>query len=64
MIDATYPEILRSNLASIVLQLKKLGVDDIVHFDFLDPPGMVGFALMHQCTRHTTNDKLFQPPRP
>lgn len=34
----THPEILRSNLAAIVLQLKRLGVDDLVHFDFLDPP--------------------------
>ncbi len=35
----TYPEILRSNLGSVVLQLKKLGIDDLVHFDFMDPPG-------------------------
>jgi len=34
----TYPEILRSNLATVVLQLKKLGIDDLVHFDFMDPP--------------------------
>jgi pre-mRNA-splicing factor ATP-dependent RNA helicase DHX15/PRP43 len=34
----THPEILRSNLAAVVLQLKRLGVDDLVHFDFLDPP--------------------------
>lgn len=36
--DNTYPEILRSNLSSVVLQLKKLGIDDLVHFDFMDPP--------------------------
>ena len=35
----TYPEILRSNLGTVVLQLKKLGIDDLVHFDFMDPPG-------------------------
>ncbi|KAM7493596.1 hypothetical protein LguiB_028205 [Lonicera macranthoides] len=34
----TYPEILRSNLANTVLTLKKLGIDDLVHFDFMDPP--------------------------
>ncbi|XP_015968871.1 probable pre-mRNA-splicing factor ATP-dependent RNA helicase DEAH2 isoform X2 [Arachis duranensis] len=34
----TYPEILRSNLANSVLTLKKLGIDDLVHFDFMDPP--------------------------
>lgn len=36
--EQTYPEILRSNLGSVVLELKKLGVDDLVHFDFIDPP--------------------------
>merc|ERR1719272_1857379 len=36
--DQTYPEILRSNLGVVVLTLKKLGIDDLVHFDFLDPP--------------------------
>ncbi|KAI5078645.1 hypothetical protein GOP47_0006316 [Adiantum capillus-veneris] len=34
----TYPEILRSNLSNVVLTLKKLGIDDLVHFDFMDPP--------------------------
>ena len=38
LIPQTHPEILRSNLSSVVLQLKKLGIDDLVHFDFLDPP--------------------------
>lgn len=38
LIPATYPEILRSNLGTVVLQLKKLGIDDLVHFDFMDPP--------------------------
>ena len=36
--EQTYPEILRCNLGSVVLQLKKLGVDDLVHFDFMNPP--------------------------
>mmetsp|Transcript_20514 Transcript_20514/g.57184 ORF Transcript_20514/g.57184 Transcript_20514/m.57184 type:complete len:645 (+) Transcript_20514:63-1997(+) len=36
--EQTYPEILRSNLGAVVLQLKKLGIDDLVHFDFMDPP--------------------------
>lgn len=38
LIEATYPEILRSNLSSTVLDLKKLGIDDLVHFDLMDPP--------------------------
>ncbi|KAH8019289.1 hypothetical protein HPB51_018684 [Rhipicephalus microplus] len=43
MQDQTYPEILRSNLGSVVLQLKKLGIDDLVHFDFMDPPELLNY---------------------
>ncbi|XP_038988464.1 probable pre-mRNA-splicing factor ATP-dependent RNA helicase DEAH2 isoform X2 [Phoenix dactylifera] len=32
------PEILRANLASTILQLKKLGVDDLLHLELMDPP--------------------------
>ncbi|KAL3918251.1 MAG: hypothetical protein SGPRY_006087 [Prymnesium sp.] len=32
LMEQTYPEILRSNLGSV------LGIDDLVHFDFMDPP--------------------------
>ncbi|EFX63709.1 hypothetical protein DAPPUDRAFT_335094, partial [Daphnia pulex] len=34
----TPPEVQRSNLSSAVLQLKALGVDDVIHFDFPSPP--------------------------
>ena len=34
----TYPEILRSNLSGVVITLKKLGINDLVHFDLMDPP--------------------------
>ncbi|EXJ80170.1 hypothetical protein A1O1_08312 [Capronia coronata CBS 617.96] len=34
----TTPEIQRSNLAPVVLQLKALGIDNVVRFDFLSPP--------------------------
>lgn len=36
--DKTHPEILRSNLCNVVLHLKKLGIEDLVHFDFIEPP--------------------------
>ena len=36
--EITIPEIQRSNLAPIVLQLKALGIDNIVRFNFLTPP--------------------------
>lgn len=32
------PEIQRTNLGSVVLMLKGLGINDLIHFDFLDPP--------------------------
>ncbi len=36
--DATIPEIQRTNLGSVVLMLKSLGINDLIHFDFMDPP--------------------------
>lgn len=33
-----HPEILRSNLGNVVLNLRMLGIEDLVHFDFMDPP--------------------------
>ncbi|KNC54205.1 uncharacterized protein AMSG_09995 [Thecamonas trahens ATCC 50062] len=32
------PEIQRTNLGNVVLMLKSLGIDDLIHFDFMDPP--------------------------
>lgn len=36
--DSTVPEIKRCNLASVVLQLKALGIDNVLRFDFMDKP--------------------------
>lgn len=36
--DSTVPEIKRCNLSSVILQLKVLGVDDIIGFDFMEKP--------------------------
>lgn len=36
--DTTVPEILRVNLAQVVLQLKEMGVDDPLRFEFVTPP--------------------------
>ncbi len=38
MRDAAVPEILRSNLAGVILQLKRLGVADVRAFDFIEKP--------------------------
>jgi HrpA-like RNA helicase len=36
--DTTPPEILRVSLATVVLQLKAIGIHDVCDFDFMDPP--------------------------
>jgi ATP-dependent RNA helicase DHX8/PRP22 len=38
MLDMSIPEIQRTNLSNVVLQLKAMGVNDLLHFDFMDPP--------------------------
>lgn len=35
---STPPEIQRSNLAQVVLLLKSIGINDMIGFDFIDPP--------------------------
>lgn len=36
--ESTVPEMQRSNLAPVVLQLKALGIDNVLRFNFLSPP--------------------------
>ncbi|GBG58980.1 hypothetical protein CBR_g24329 [Chara braunii] len=38
MEDNTVPEIQRTNLGNVVLLLKSLGINDLINFDFMDPP--------------------------
>uniref|UniRef100_A0A8C4GE70 RNA helicase n=1 Tax=Dicentrarchus labrax TaxID=13489 RepID=A0A8C4GE70_DICLA len=38
MEETTVPEIQRTNLGNVVLLLKSLGINDLIHFDFMDPP--------------------------
>lgn len=38
MLATTVPEIQRTNLASTVLILKAMGINDLINFDFMDPP--------------------------
>ncbi|KAL7565334.1 hypothetical protein ACA910_014614 [Epithemia clementina (nom. ined.)] len=40
----TLPEIVRTNLTSLVLTLKALGVENILTFDFMDQPGIVSIS--------------------
>lgn len=48
--DHTLPEIQRSNLAWMVLQLKALGIDEVMTFDFISQPSAeVRRALVCVC---------------
>lgn len=38
MDESTMPEIQRTNLNGVVLQLKSLGINELLDFDFMDPP--------------------------
>ena len=38
MLAMTVPEIQRTNLGNVVLLLKSLNVENLLDFDFMDPP--------------------------
>ena len=40
-----FPEIQRTNLGNVVLLLKSLGINDLVNFDYMDPPPMETLRL-------------------
>ena len=40
------PEIQRTNLGNVVLLLKSLGIDNLLTFDFMDPPPQVCRRLL------------------
>lgn len=49
MLKTQVPEIQRTNLASTVLSLKAMGINDMLGFDFMDPPPMQSLiAAMEQ----------------
>ena len=37
MLPSPIPEIQRQNLSSTILTLKAMGINDLIHFDFMDP---------------------------
>lgn len=43
-LDFTEPEIKRTSLASIVLAMEDIGINNIIDFDFVDPPDKVAFT--------------------
>lgn len=49
LLDSNIPEIQRTNLASVVLLLKSLGFQNLLQFDFMDPPPQATILRsMHQ----------------
>jgi ATP-dependent RNA helicase DHX8/PRP22 len=38
MLPTTIPDIQRQNLSTTILMLKAMGINDLLHFDFMDPP--------------------------
>ncbi len=50
--DFTSPELLRTNLASVILQMKQLDLRDIAHYPFIEPPESRqindGYHLLHE----------------
>eukprot|EP00397_Hematodinium_sp_SG-2012_P002159 GEMP01002165.1.p1 GENE.GEMP01002165.1~~GEMP01002165.1.p1 ORF type:complete len:998 (+),score=251.80 GEMP01002165.1:125-3118(+) len=59
MEDNNAPEILRTNLGHVVLMLKSVGIDDLLHFDFMDapPPETLIKALEQLYALSALNDK-------
>ncbi|XP_049407759.1 pre-mRNA-splicing factor ATP-dependent RNA helicase DEAH10 [Solanum stenotomum] len=43
--DSTLPEIKRCDLSNVVLQLKALGIDDVINFDFIEKPDRSGESV-------------------
>jgi ATP-dependent RNA helicase DHX8/PRP22 len=38
MLEYTVPELLRVNLTHTILQLKAMGIDDVMHFGYMEEP--------------------------
>lgn len=45
MMPTPVPEIQRTNLATTVLQLKTMGINDLLHFDFMDSPPVESLVM-------------------
>jgi ATP-dependent helicase HrpA len=60
--EFTEPEILRTNLASVILQMDSLRVGHIGDFDFIEPPDSRlikdGYRLLHELQAVKANDQV------
>ena len=64
MLSANVPEIQRTNLANVVLLLKSLNVENLLHFPFMDPPPQENIvASMYQLWTLGAFDNFGARPR-
>ena len=49
MLPSSVPEIQRTNLGMTVLMLKAMGINDLLGFDFMDPPPAATLVRLHEC---------------
>ncbi|KAK9266323.1 hypothetical protein L1049_027067 [Liquidambar formosana] len=61
--DSTVPEIKRCNLSNVILQLKALGVDDIIGFDFIEKPSSHQEIDSRSMDSGTPNSLIFSNTR-
>ncbi len=58
--EFTEPEILRTNLASVILQMTAIGLGDVANFPFVEPPDRAsirdGYALLEELAAIRMND--------
>ena len=69
MLSTNVPEIQRTNLSNVVLLLKSLRVDNLLEFDFMDPPPQENILnSMYQARKRTSarerTDYAFLPLAP
>lgn len=59
MLPTAVPEIQRTNLASTILSLKAMGINDLLSFDFMDPPPMEVIAFVNVFCSSLLNGLIF-----
>ena len=60
MLPTAVPEIQRTNLASTILSLKAMGINDLLSFDFMDPPPMEVVAFVNVSVFCSSSNNWFQ----
>jgi ATP-dependent helicase HrpA len=65
--EFTEPEVLRTNLAAVILQMTAIGLGDVARFPFLEPPDAAsirdGYALLEELSAISPNQRLTRTGR-